>query len=641
MKLKIKPLIILTFSLIAILSLNFKDRSNTYITSYTEKLTNFNSQQTELVKLIEASDLKSADAIEIIKNKINQTRNHMKGLDIWLRYLNPVAYKKINGPLPVEWETEVFEKWEKPYKRIGAGFTLAQLYLDEENIDKQHLLGLIEESVENTQSYFADSITDNLTTYHHFFLCNRLYLLNLAAIYTTGFECPNPERVIPELQLMMEDVNSTYNSFNESFSETPLSRDYIHLYAKAIDFIKTQPTDNSKFDHFTFIKDFINPLFAFNQLLIKKYKVSTRSLIDYSLNKESTTIFDKSLYFGQNSKGIFLRVNDGEALNEIDKVGKLLFYDPILSSNNLRSCTSCHKTTEYFTDTVSKTSIQFDHKNFLPRNTPSLINASFNHLLMLDGKHITLQQQGKDVITNPLEMASDEKETLKKIMSCGDYKKAFTKLLKYTPQEKEITIEHVVSAISFYYSKFSNYYAPFDNAMNKTGTVDETVRQGFNVFMSKAQCATCHFVPQFNGVKPPYVGSEFEVLGVPADTAYSKLSNDNGRFGINPADETANAFRTGSLRNAQYTKPYMHNGVFANLNEVVDFYDGGGGAGRGLKVDNQTLSVDSLHLTKTEKYQLVQFMKSLNEDIIFEMPPTKLPTSKNKTLNIRKVGGEY
>ena len=252
MRLKIKPLIILTFSLIAILSLNFKDRSNTYIADYTEKLTNFNSQQTELVKLIEASDLKSTDAIEIIKNKINQTRNQMKGLDIWLRYLNPLAYKKINGPLPVEWETEVFEKWEKPYKRIGAGFTLAQLYLEEENIDKQHLLGLIEESVENTQSYFADSITDNLKTYHHFFLCNRLYLLNLAAIYTTGFECPYPERVIPELQLMMEDVNSTYNSFNESFSETPLSTDYINLYAKAIDFVKTQPADNSKFDHFTF-----------------------------------------------------------------------------------------------------------------------------------------------------------------------------------------------------------------------------------------------------------------------------------------------------------------------------------------------------------------------------------------------------
>ena len=177
--------------------------------------------------------------------------------------------------------------------------------------------------------------------------------------------------------------------------------------------------------------------------------------------------------------------------------------------------------------------------------------------------------------------------------------------------------------------------------MNNTGTVDETVRQGFNVFMSKAQCATCHFVPQFNGVKPPYVGSEFEVLGVPADTAYSKVSADKGRFGINPADETANAFRTGSLRNAQYTKPYMHNGVFASLNEVVDFYDGGGGAGRGLKVENQTLSSDSLHLSKTEKHNLVQFMKSLNEDIIFETPPAELPKSKNKEWNKRKVGGEY
>ena len=177
--------------------------------------------------------------------------------------------------------------------------------------------------------------------------------------------------------------------------------------------------------------------------------------------------------------------------------------------------------------------------------------------------------------------------------------------------------------------------------MNKKSEASLLVKEGFNVFMSKAQCATCHFVPQFNGVKPPYVNSEFEVLGTPGDKDFGNISSDKGRYGINPAKETLNAFRTGTLRNIQYTKPYMHNGVFDNLDQVIEFYNAGGGVGRGLKVDNQTLSSDSLHLTKEDKKALISFLTSLNENIFFEKPPEMLPVSKNKTLNSRKVGGEY
>ena len=130
-------------------------------------------------------------------------------------------------------------------------------------------------------------------------------------------------------------------------------------------------------------------------------------------------------------------------------------------------------------------------------------------------------------------------------------------------------------------------------------------------------------------------------MGVPADTAFSKISPDSGRFKINPAVETMNAFRTGSIRNAEHTAPYMHNGVFKTLEEVVNFYDAGGGVGRGLKISNQTLSADSLKLSKTEKSQLITFIKSLNENISFEDSPAALPVSKEKILNQRKVGGEY
>jgi cytochrome c peroxidase len=260
---------------------------------------------------------------------------------------------------------------------------------------------------------------------------------------------------------------------------------------------------------------------------------------------------------------------------------------------------------------------------------------------MLDGKHIAMKDQAKEVITNAKEMGSNEQDVLQKVLSCKEYKGTFKRLLKYTPQESEITMEHITSAITFYYSKFSTCAAPFDEAMNMKKELDPQANRGFNLFMSKAQCATCHFVPQFNGVKPPYVGSEFEVLGVPADTTYKALSSDKGRYGINAAEETANAFRTGTLRNAEKTKPYMHNGVFNNLNQVIDFYDAGGGAGRGLDVANQTLSSDSLHLTQTEKEELIAFIRSLTEVIDFELAPEKLPKSSIAILNKREVGGNY
>jgi cytochrome c peroxidase len=177
--------------------------------------------------------------------------------------------------------------------------------------------------------------------------------------------------------------------------------------------------------------------------------------------------------------------------------------------------------------------------------------------------------------------------------------------------------------------------------MNNKEILSSEGIEGFNLFMSKAQCATCHFVPQFNGVKPPYVGSEFEVLGVPADSNYSRINADEGRFGINPANETMHAFRTGTLRNADHTMPYMHNGVFQTMRQVIDFYDGGGGAGRGLNVPNQTLSSDSLKLSEAEKNDLMLFISSLNENIKFEPIPTQLPVSADSHLNKRKVGGEY
>lgn len=640
---KNKSFLIIGLSVLLFATFSFQKNidSDSYIADYNTKLRTFKNSQLVLLETIKKSDLSSKTNREKIRLQIDQTRLALKNIDFWLRYLEPISYKQINGPLPVEWETEVFEKFEKPYKREGAGLTLAAIYLDEDTVKSEVLLNLIHSSISATEVFTRDSVAGQLKDYHHFYLCNRLFLLNLAAIYTTGFECPDPKNVIPELRSMLADVHKTYIAYNKGFTNTTLSSQYLEIYLNTINFVNKQSNDFEEFDHYTFIKDFINPLFTKNQQLIKEYNVVSKSYIDYSLNKNSTSIFSKNLYNGQNTKGIFLRVYDNKVLAEIEKIGKLLFYDPILSGNNQRSCASCHKPTQYFTDTLTNTSLQFDGKGFLPRNSPSLINAPYNHLILLDGKHISLQNQTKDVITNPIELGSNEQDVLKKVLSCKEYKEAFKSFLKYTPTEKDITLEHISSAITLYYGKFSKYYSPFDMAVNNKETLNENAKKGFNVFMSKAQCATCHFVPQFNGVKPPYVGSEFEVLGVPTDTNFTSLSPDKGRFNINAANETANAFRTGTVRNASKTAPYMHNGVFRTLEQVIDFYDLGGGNGKGLKVNNQTLSSDSLHLTKDDKTNLIAFINSLTENIEFENVPEKIPMSKNKKLNDRKVGGKY
>jgi cytochrome c peroxidase len=637
-----KAFLTILITIFTIICFSFYPRfDKSYNHLYSGSLQAFDQEQSVLFKTITESDLGSGYDLILIQKQIESARLKLKNIDFWLRYLEPNAYRRINGPLPVEWENEVFEKFEPPYRREGSGLSLAEISLGQKPLIKDSLLGLIKKSREAVKTFEADSITSQLNSFSHFFLANRLFLLNLAAVYTTGFECPDSNRIIPELQSMLRGTKDIYESYNQSFPETPLTKQYLDLYEKTILFVSGQSMRFSAFDHYDFIRDFINPLFAINQKFINDYNVTSINFNDYTLNNSTLSIFDKSLYTSQSIKGLYSMVEDEKTLAEIRHIGKLLFYDPILSGNNLRSCASCHKPTEYFTDTTVGTALQFDRQQHLPRNAPTLINSVFNHLIMLDGKHISLQDQGRDVITNSIEMNSNEKELLRKVLSCKEYRDAFKNFLKLTPEEKTITLNHIVSAITYYDGSYSRFYSAFDNAMNKKLLISEDVKRGFNLFMSRAKCATCHFVPNFNGVKPPYVGSEFEVLGTPEDISFKSLSLDKGRYMINKAPETLHAFRTGSIRNAEYTGPYMHNGVFKTLKEVIDFYDVGGGQGKKLVVDNQTLPGDSLKLSSKEKADLLAFIHSLNEEIIFEPPPQSLPVSSDKTLNSRKVGGEY
>jgi cytochrome c peroxidase len=159
-------------------------------------------------------------------------------------------------------------------------------------------------------------------------------------------------------------------------------------------------------------------------------------------------------------------------------LGKLLFYDPILSKNNRRSCASCHIPQQYFTDTSRTTALEFDEHHLLPRNTPTLVNAIHHHLMMLDGKHHTLLNQFRDVISKTNEMNSDPYELMKKIMSCKSYSAKIKSLAKLTSTKKP-TLDHVASAVVLYYSQFSFAEAPFDQSINASIPITSDAIKGF------------------------------------------------------------------------------------------------------------------------------------------------------------------
>lgn len=572
---------------------------------------------------------------------LTETRKRLKQIDFWLRYLDPLLHKKVNAPLPIEWETEVFEKFEKPYRREGAGLILFELAIQEGSTDTNTVIQLLQPGLDALDAFMSDSVLQKLHEPKSFYFANRLWLLNLAAIYTTGFECPETSRIVPELRSMLSGMAEIQSVYNAEFEDYKQSDDYLTLFARMQLFIDSVNSSYDKFNHFLFIRDYVNPLFALNQQSIRQFKFSSDSFVDFSLNDAAVSIFSKDLFTAQNNKGVFAHVTDEGLLEEIRDVGEILFFDPILSGNGKRSCASCHRPDMFFADTTRAVPLAFDARENLPRNTPSLVNLFHNHLIMQDGQFYQVEDQLRHVICNPKEMGCRPEEIVSNVLSCLEYAKRFKRLASYTTAYPVISERHILGALMTYLSSFSALQSPFDDAMNFLPSVDANVVKGFNLFMGKAQCGTCHFVPIFNGVKPPYVSSEFEVIGTPNDTLSPALSADLGRHLIFEAPEMRHAFRTGTVRNASRTKPYMHNGSFTTLEQVIRFYNEGGAQGRGVQLHNQTLSADSLKLTAEEIKYLSSFIASLTERLPQTLAPDGLPKSKIERYKERKVGGEY
>jgi len=576
---------------------------------------------------------------EKILRLLHRSRICLKRTDFWLRYTDPIHYRWINGPLPIEWETEVFEKYEAPYMRRAGGLILmeTELALAEPNLDS--LLTWCDMAGKGLTGLNTSLNDLDFTKPDWFLFANRHFLLNLFTVYSTGYECPSEDRRIPELHDMCQSMQEVYAVFSKGNPDLPMDR-FNELYERMLAFLTKAPEAYMDFDHYAFIRDYVAPLYEINAGLIRSSRVRSQNLNDYSLQSNAISLFDPGLYNAQNRKGVFSGIEDSASLASIRSLGSMLFYDPILSGNMERSCASCHKPAHFFADTQRFAS-NYDRNGFLARNTPSLFQASSNHLLMADGAHFSLQEQARHVIGHVKEMAGDEAVIMKRINKIPQYRKQLQVLSQLTPSAPVYSYEHVLSAVVYYCSSYGDSIPLFFRQMKHQAEEDALAIKGFNLFMGKAACATCHFLPRFNGVRPPYTGSEFEVIGTPADKAGKVLSSDSGRFLQHPVAEMLHAFRTPGLWNIGHTFPYMHNGVYHSLEEVIDFYDAGGGIGKGLKLANQTLPSDSLRLSQEEKQALVHFLRQLKSEEPAPTAPLNLPQAQTRQLSARKPGGNY
>jgi cytochrome c peroxidase len=245
----------------------------------------------------------------------------------------------------------------------------------------------------------------------------------------------------------------------------------------------------------------------------------------------------------------------------------------------------------------------------IQRNTPTLANIAFQRVFFADSRVSYLEDQAIAVISNENEMHGSLEKSALAIQKNKEYVEQFNKAFP----KKEINAFAIKNALASYIRSLSHYDSKFDRYMqNKTSfTADE--KAGFNVFAGKGKCATCHFIPLTNGTVPPnFDRSESEILGVPSRN--KKLDGDLGKFVVTQAAIHNFSFKTPTIRNIALTAPYMHNGVYKTLEEVIDFYNEGGGLGLGFDLPNQTLPEDKLNLSDIEKKQLITFMKTLRDN---------------------------
>nr|WP_295922193.1 cytochrome c peroxidase [uncultured Dyadobacter sp.] len=542
------------------------------------------------------ADIRQHRPASRIQASFRQARLAYKRVEFLSAYYSPETTKALNGPNIPEVDDDlrvnepqgfqVLEEMIFPsIEEAGYPEALHTATVIRANVNR---LRKISESNELTDSHVFDAM--------------RLEVFRLITLGITGFDSPVAFHSLPE-------VAASLASMREQLANYPLGGEHAEMavqldnaFQSAIAYLGKAPGFDG-FNRLEFIKNHANPLSS--RLLDAQIALGIPVFTEKRLLSASArTITDRDLF----NESYFINFEEQAMTDQRVALGKMLFFNPVLSNNSGRTCATCHQPDKAFTDGESKSFALGFGGARISRNAPTLLNASFQAAQFADSRVSFLEDQASDVIRNPEEMHGSLPDAVAALQKQPDYKQLFNEA--YHDGLTETTLKN---AIASYIRSLSSLDSPMDQYF-RDGKVTLTAEEqsGFNLFMGKAKCATCHFFPLFNGTVPPaYQETESEVLGTPATAEGKIVDPDVGKFILTKREPHRFAFKTPTVRNVSKTAPYMHNGVFQTLEEVVDFYDRGGGNGLGFKLENQTLPFDKLDLADSEKKALVAFMKIL------------------------------
>ncbi|HUM69632.1 MAG TPA: parallel beta-helix domain-containing protein [Chloroflexota bacterium] len=285
-------------------------------------------------------------------------------------------------------------------------------------------------------------------------------------------------------------------------------------------------------------------------------------------------------------------------------LGRLLFFDPILSENDDFACASCHHPDLGFSD--GRTTAMGAHETELTRNAPTLWNVGYAKNLFWDGRLQSLEAQAEMPLTHPDEMGVSDTATLvAELQAIPEYQQLFAAAFA-----DGLTFENVERALAAFQRSLITDNSPFDQyAEGDFNALTPSQRRGLALFRSGAtRCFECHAAPTF-------ATDTFRVVGVESDDPGRAAIANDGDFG---------AFKVPTLRNIALTAPYMHNGSMASLEEVLDFYAEGGGRAHGQ--ENIDVFVQGFEMSDQEKADLLAFLMALTDESQMPEIPTAVPS---------------
>lgn len=273
------------------------------------------------------------------------------------------------------------------------------------------------------------------------------------------------------------------------------------------------------------------------------------------------------------------------------ELGRALFYDPILSIDNTISCASCHSQYSAFTHVDHNLShgIQ-DRIGF--RNSPALMNLAWQKSFMRDGAVNHLDMQALAPISNPDEMGEDIQHVVEKLQLSQIY----SPLFENTFGDNVITGERVLKALSQFMLTLVSNNAKYDSVMRKEAVFTEKENKGYAVF--KKNCNACH-------TEPLFTNDAFVNNGLDVDAELK----DYGRFRVTQNAQDSFKFRVPTLRNIEFSYPYMHDGRFKKLNQVINHYTS-------PKTNSTTLDsrlANPMQLNSEERVELKAFLLTLTD----------------------------